>query len=53
LLARYLGDLNSPSSLPALKAFRSVGPLLVELRLVPERIRSYGEIQDEEQSLPN
>jgi PPOX class probable F420-dependent enzyme len=53
LLTRYLGELDSPSGRAALKVFRSVGPLLVELRLVPDRIRSYAETQDEEQSLPN
>ena len=53
LLARYLGDLDSSSGRAALKVFRTVGALLVELRLIPERIRTYAEIQDEEQLLPN
>jgi PPOX class probable F420-dependent enzyme len=49
LLARYIGDLDSPSGREALKTFRSVGPLLVELRLVPGRIRTYAEINVEEE----
>jgi len=44
LLARYTGDLRSPFAREALKLFRRVGPLLVELRLVPKRIRTYAEI---------
>jgi len=47
LLMRYVGDLDSPTAYEAVKIFRSVGPLLVELRLVPERIRTYAEIHDQ------
>ena len=46
LLARYVDDLASPLGREALKLFRAVGPLLVELRLIPERIRTYAEIHD-------
>ncbi|MGH7787833.1 MAG: pyridoxamine 5'-phosphate oxidase family protein [Candidatus Binatia bacterium] len=46
LLARYVDDLGSGIGRETLEVFRSVGPLLVELRLVPERIRTYGEIFD-------
>ena len=47
LLARYVGDLASPTAYEGVKIIRSVGPLLVELRLVPERIRTYAEIHDQ------
>ena len=52
LLARYVDDVGSEPGRAALKLFRSVGSLLVELRLVPKRIRSYAEITDSEMSRP-
>ena len=48
LLVRYVDDIDSSFGRSALKLFRSVGPLLVELRLVPKRIRSYAEVSDSE-----
>lgn len=44
LLARYVDDLGSPAGREARNLFQSVGPQLVELRLVPDRIRTYAEI---------
>jgi PPOX class probable F420-dependent enzyme len=46
LLARYVDDLGSASGREARKRYQAVKPLLVELRLVPDRIRTYAEIQD-------
>jgi PPOX class probable F420-dependent enzyme len=46
LLARYVDDLGSPSGREARKRYQAVKPLLVELRLVPDRIRTYAEIED-------
>ena len=46
LLARYVDDLGSGSGREALEMFRAVGPLLVEIRLVPDRLRTYAELHD-------
>ena len=46
LLARYVDVLDSGAGREALEVFRAVGPLLVELRLIPERIQTYAEIHD-------
>ena len=48
LLARYVDDLGSPAGREARNLFQSAKPHLVELRLVPDRIRTYAEIPDQQ-----
>ena len=44
LLTRYVTDVDSGFGRDAMALFRSVAPLLVELRLVPESVRTYAEV---------